>query len=456
MAAVLRARLSGLAGRVRAYFEPPTDLGEGAEIVRVVRIGLVLLAGGLLAFAAWAGLAPLSGAVIAPGFVKVDMNRKQVQHQEGGIVKEILVRDGQHVRQGQLLVVLDDVRVDASVESVRQQLEAEQAKAARLEAERVLAPAVRFPADLLKRESDPRLAEILTRERELFRARRQVLESQIALLRKQIDQTKVEAGALTDQVAAEERAIKLQNEELEANRQLLKQNYVANVRVLTLQRAVAEYEASYNEHRAELSKTQQRASELELRILSMRNAYVQQSTDDLKESTSKIFDLSERLRPSMDAAERLKILAPIAGDIVNLKVFTAGGVVGPRDVLMEIVPEEKTLIVEAHLKPEDINYVRDGTRADVRLTAYKRRNTQLVEGTVSYVSGDRATDPQGTSYYVVNVSVQPSALERAGNLKMLAGMPAEIYLRTDSRTALDYLFSPVTDYFRRGMREPLM
>ena len=447
-------RLRGLPALFRGLFFLPEDLGEAAEVRHLVRTGLFVIAVLVFGVGTWAVFAPLTGAVIAPGFVKVDMNRKVVQHQEGGIVKEVLVRDGQHVKEGETLIILDDVRVDAGLESLRQQWEAERAKAARLESERLLAPAVKFPADLAGRKDDAKLAEVLTRETELFRARREVLESQIGLLRKQIKESAVEAAALVDQIAAEERAIKLQKEELVVNQELLKQNFVANVRVLALDRAVADYESRYSEHRAELSKTQQRVSELELRILSMRNAYVQQATDDLKDSTSKIFDMDEKLRPMKDAAERQKITAPASGEIVGMKVFAAGAVAGPRDTLMEIVPDVKTLIVEGKLKPEDINHVKVGNVADVRLTAYKQRTTQLVEGKVSYVSADRLTDPQGNGYYVVQVEVPHQALIDAGGLKMLAGMPAEIYMRTDRRTALDYLIAPVEAYFRRGMREP--
>jgi HlyD family type I secretion membrane fusion protein len=171
-----------------------------------------------------------------------------------------------------------------------------------------------------------------------------------------------------------------------------------------------------------------------------------------------MFDLDERLRPTKDASERQKIVAPIAGEVVGLKFFTPGGVVGPREVLMEIVPDEKTLIIEARLRPEDINHVRPGAHADIRLTAYKPRNTPMVEGSVTYVSGDRLMDnstPNATPYYLVYVDVPHKALVDAGNLKMTAGMPAEVFIRTDKRSAFDYLTAPVTNYLRRGMREPL-
>ncbi len=444
--------------RVRDLLVPRIDSSVGEELSRVVWTGLTVIVVGVLGFGGWAAFAPLSGAVIAPGFVKVDMNRKVVQHQEGGIVKQIFVRDGDHVGAGQTVMLLEDVKVDASLELLRTQLDAERAKVARLEAERVVAPGPKFPADLEARAKEVRVAELIERETALFRARRQSLESQMAVINKQIRETRDEIKAWREQIAAEERAIKLMREELAANESLLKQGFVANTRILGLQRQVAEYEARYGEHQAELAKAHQRISELELRTLSMRNDYVKAATDELKESTSRMFDIDERLRPTKDASDRQKIVAPIAGEVVGLKFFTSGGIVGPREVLMEIVPDERTLIVEARLRPEDINHVRPGAHADVRLTAYKPRNTPMVEGSVTYVSGDRLMDtstPGGTPYYLVYVNVPTKALADAGNLKMSAGMPAEVYIRTDQRTAADYLLAPVTAYFRRGLREPL-
>lgn len=423
------------------------------ELKRLVSAGLLIVACGVVALGGWTALAPLSGAIVAPGFVKVDLNRKVVQHQEGGIVREIRVRDGDRVKQGQPLVVIEDVRVDAQLDMLSIQHIAERAKGARLAAEAAFGAKITFPADILRRESELKVVEILERERALFRSRREAVESQVTSLRSQIQETKAEAAALGEQMAAEERAIHLQKEELKANEDLLRQGYVQKTRVLTLQRAVAEYEAKYGEHRAELSRARQRAAELELRIITAQNTYRQQAVDELKETTARIFDLEERLRPSKDAAERQQVVAPIGGEVVGLRVFTAGAVVGPRDVLMEIVPADKTLVIEARIRPEDINHVQKGSEAEVRLTAYKQRTTPLVKGTVNYVSGDRLVDPQNSMpYYVAQIEVTSAAL---GELKMGAGMPAEVFIRTDSRTALDYLLAPVTAYLRRAMREPV-
>jgi epimerase transport system membrane fusion protein len=432
-----------------------TGLERALDFRPAVRAGFGIIAAALIGLGAWAAIAPLSGAVIAPGYVKVDLNRKVVQHQEGGTVRAVRVRDGERVKQGQELVVLEDVRIEAQLDLLRTQLDAERAKAARLEAERAYAATPAFPPELLQRASEAKVSEQLARETQLFRARRDAMETQIALLRKQIAETAREIEALGEQLGAEQRALKLQKEELTANEGLLSQGYVQKTRVLTLQRATAEYEARHGERRAELSKARQRAAELELRILSMRNAYAQTAADELKESTSRIFDLEERIRPSRDASERQKILAPIGGEVVGLRVFSRGAVIGPREVLMEIVPDEKRLIIEARIRPEDINYVRPGSEADVRLTAYKQRTTPLVQGAVTYVSGDRLVESQtGMPFYVVHVDV-PSEKLAEGGLRLQAGMPAEVFIRTDARTTFDYLVAPITSYFRRAMREPL-
>jgi epimerase transport system membrane fusion protein len=423
------------------------------ELKRLVAAGLLIITVGLVGLGGWTAVAPLSGAIVGPGFVKVDLNRKVVQHQEGGIVREIRVRDGDQVKQGQPLVVIEDVRVDATLDMLSIQLIAERAKGARLAAEASLAPKVVFPADILRRENELKVVEILERERALFRSRRDSVDAQVTQLRAQIREAQAEAAALTEQIAAEERAISLQKEELAANEELLRQKYVQKTRVLTLQRAVAEYEVKHGEDRANLSRAKQKAAELELRIVTAQNTYKQQAVDDLKDATARMFDLEEKLRPSKDAAERQQVVAPITGEVVGLRVFTAGAVVGPRDVLMEIVPAEKTLIVEARIRPEDINHVQKGSEAEIRLTAYKQRTTPLVKGTVMYVSGDRLVDPQNNApYYMAQIEVAPGAL---GELKMTAGMPAEVFIRTDSRTALDYLLAPVTAYLRRAMREPV-
>lgn len=433
-------------------------LGASAteDAARVIRAGLLVILIGFAAGGGWMALAPIAGAVIAQGSVKVDMNRKTVQHQEGGIVKEILVRDGDRVRQGQTLLVLGDVRVDAAFDSLKTQRDSELVRQARLAADRSLAREVAFPEELLARaEQDRKVAEVLQREETLFQARRQTLREQVRLIEQQARQAEEESVALRRQIAAQGRALSLQREEVEANRRLMAQGYVGSMRVKAVDRAAADYEARLGEQQAELAKARQRASELTLRVKTLENQFMQAAADELKESVNKLFELEERLRPSRDAAERQRIVAPIDGEIVDLKVTSAGAVVGPRDALLDIVPRDGKLILEGRIRTEDINFVRVGSEADVRLAAFKSRTTPVVEGKVVYVAADRLIDrASNMPYYTVHIDVPPDALKQAGDLKLQAGMPVEIFIRTSERTTLEYLLDPVTAFLRRALREP--
>jgi HlyD family type I secretion membrane fusion protein len=434
------------------------DLERVEDPARLVRFGTLLIAVLVLGIGVWMALAPLSGAVIAPGFIKVDMNRKTVQHQEGGIVSEILVRDGSRVKAGQKLLVLRDVRVDASQDLLTTQLDSEIAKAARLRAEELLAPKVTFPRELAERSGEQRVAELLARETALFEARMNALSEQTSLIRKQAQETAREIEARSRQLAADERAARLQKDELDANAALLDKGFVSKTRLFALQRSLSEYEARLGENHADLAQARQRVVELELKATSLRNNFAQQAAGELKETTAQVFDLQEKLRPSVDASVRQNVTAPIAGEVVDLKVTTVGAVIGPRDPILEILPENPDLIIEARIRTEDINYVRHGADADVRLIAFKQRITPVVEGKVVYVSADRLVDKASSTpappYYAVHIRVAPEALQKAGDLKLQAGMPAEVFIKSTSRTTLQYLFDPVTAYMRRSMREP--
>ena len=434
---------------------PAPDV-EGAEhpwpLIRAGIVGVVLL---VIAMGLWVGLAPLSGAVIGSGFVKVDMNRKTVQHQEGGTVGEILVRDGSKVRAGQTLLVLKDVRVDAGSDAARTQLDAELAKAARLAAEQTGSAKVGFPAELTARNSDPRVAELIRHESSVFRVRRDALANQIALILTQAREARDEINARHAQMKADDESIKLQREELAQNQQLAAQGFVSKTRLLTLQREAAQIESRRADGAAELARAQQKVSDLELRAATLRNNFMQEASGELRQATATIFELRERLRPAQDAEQRQRITAPISGEVVDLRVTSVGAVIAPRDPILDIVPENAELLVEARLRPEDINFVHLDAPADVRLTAFRQRITPTVEGKVSYISADRLIDKvNNTPYYMAHVHVSSEALRRAGNLKLQAGMPAEVFIKTTPRNVLQYLLDPLLGFMQRSMREP--
>jgi membrane fusion protein, epimerase transport system len=435
---------------------PAADTDEAENPRRLIRAGIGGILALVLAVIVWATLAPVSGAVVAAGAVKVDMNRKTVQHQEGGIVGEILVRDGSRVKAGQTLLVLKDMRVEAGIEMVQTQLDGELAKAARLMAEQVWAENVSFPAELLKRESDARVEEILGRETTLFRARRDAYNTQLKLLRAQIREIQEEIRARGGQIKADRAAVKFAREELESNQGLLKDGFISKVRILTLERSLADVESRLGEHEADIAAARGRVSELQLRAENLRTTMMQEAAAEMQRTTVQILDLRERLRPFQDAANRQRIAAPIAGEVVGLKFTTVGAVIGPRDPILDVVPDNIELIIEGRIRPEDINYVMVGAEADVRLTSFRQRITPTVTGSVIYVSADRMEDKADRMvYYVVHVRVTPDALAKAGDLKLQAGMPAEVFIKTAARSALLYVLDPITGFLQRSLREPL-
>ncbi|MEX8521036.1 MAG: HlyD family type I secretion periplasmic adaptor subunit [Leptothrix sp. (in: b-proteobacteria)] len=432
----------------------PEDPGLLPVMSRVARFGWAALMITVLALVSFMSVASLEGAVVASGAVKVDLNRKVVQHQEGGIVHAVYVRDGQQVVAGQVLLELSDVAVNASVGLLRNQRDAELTRTARLEAEKTYARHINFPTELTNRRTEPEVDELVARERALFAARRSTLESQQEVLRRQIDEVQAEIRALDQQLVSERKAGILQQEELRLNERLAEQHYIDRPKLIALERALAEYVTRIGSHEADLARARQKINDLKLKMLSLRNDYSESATRDQRESSSRLLEVEQRLQPTQDAANRQRIVAPVGGEVVGLKVFSAGAVIGPRDVLMEIMPVGAKLVIEARVRPEDIVRIKPGAAVDVRLTAFSHRDTPVVVGQVDYISADAFTDQtSGARYYTIMVQVSQEALNQAGNLYLQAGMPAEVYVKTKRRTIAAYLFEPVSGFLSHSMRE---
>lgn len=425
------------------------------EARRLARRGAAVLLLGVLPIAAWLAFAPLSSAVVAGAFVKVDLDRRPVQHAEGGLVREVLVRDGQRVTKGQPLLMLGDVSVDADQQRLSYRVAAERASMARLEAEQIGAAALGFPADVTSASArDPQLAEHLNKERALFEARRDALGGQIALLRVQRERVGQEEAALREQIAQATASLALQKSELETNRNLVKDGFVSATRLSQIEANVADYGVKLEERRSELARAQQRAVDTDLRVKSLSSDYRQQASDQLKLTSVRLAELQQELRKSSDAAARQVIAAPADGEIVNLRYPSPGAVIPPREPIADIVPSDPRLVIEAQIRTEDINRVQRGQPADIRFTAFRYRSTPTVAGSVFYVSADRLVDKQtGAAYYVASIEADPAALKAAGDLQLQAGMPAEVYVRGEERTPLQYLLEPVTQVLRRAGRE---
>ena len=443
-------------------FTNAAPAGDGSALLphlvearRLMRAGAVVLLFGLVPVGAWMALAPLSAAVVAPAYVKVDLNRRPVQHAEGGIVREVLVRDGQHVAKGEALVVLGDVSVDADVNRLAYRVQAERAGLARLESEQAGVAIVSFPDEVLEAaRRDARVEEQLAKERALFEARRHALTSQIALLRSQREKVKDEMAALSAQMEQATRSMKFQREELETNRSLQKEGYVSATRIAQLEGTVADYGVKLEERRSDLARAEQRMLDIDLRMRSLESDYRQQASDQLKVAAARLSEMEQDLRKSKDASARQIITAPVAGEVIDLKYAAAGAVIPPRETIADIVPAAPRLVTEARIRPEDIGRVVNGQAAEIRFTAFRYRSTRLVQGKVFYVSPDRLLD-QATHapYYSVLIEADAASLSAAGDLKLLAGMPAEVYIEGERRTPLQYMVDPVTQVLSRAGRE---
>lgn len=393
----------------------------------------------------WSATAPLSGAVVAPAQVKVELNRRTVQHQEGGIVREILVRDGQKVGAGEPLLVVGDVRSNAELSMLEDRLRAEIVRKARAAAEAALE--TRF---LAAGESEHEV-----RERTLFAARRRTLDEQVKSLEAQIREARAQAAALESQITATEASVRLSAEEIEINEKLARQGFVHRTRMLALERSAADYRSRIGEAQSDLAAARQRAAELQARIAQARNQYQSQAADELKEASARVRELEERLRPSQDQVERQLVRSPVDGEVMAMRVSSVGEVIAPREAILDVVPAREKLVVEARIRPEDIDYVRKDSPADVRLASFDARNIPLLPGRVVFVSPDRVTRPNGgESWFVATVELDAAALQNHPQVRLQAGMPAELFVTTPERTLFEYLARPLTVFASRAMREP--
>lgn len=435
-----------------ALQQPLQDGAERGAWSRLIRQAGVAFGSVVIALLAWTYLAPLSGAIIAAGHVKTELNRKTVQHQEGGIVRQILVREGQQVKAGDPLVVVGDLRSDATLSLLQEQMAAELTRQARLSAELRLAADFPPPPGLA---GEPRAAQYLDRERTLFAARRKSLDDQVATQQTQYQDTEVQIHALGGQIAATQRAVALAEEELTINQSLVQQGFVQRTRILALERTVADYASRLGEYHSELALAKQRLGDYRLRIGQARNQYQQQAADELKETAARIGELEEKLRPSQDQVERQYVRSPVDGEVMAMRVAALGSVVGPREPILDVVPLRERLVVEARVRPEDIEYVRKDGPAEVRLTAYEYRRMPLLDGKILVVSADRVVDEGSQqAWFNVLLTVDTAKLADYPGTRMQAGMPAEVYITTPPRSLFDYLIRPLSNFTFRGMREP--
>ena len=423
---------------------------------RIGRLGAWLVGAMFCMTGMWMVLAPLNGAVVTPSQFKVVNYRKTVQHLEGGIVRAVLVKAGDRVKAGQVLVQLEDVQADAAVKGLQDQLDAEAARGARIKSEMLKRLRVEYPALLLARsQNSPGLRSLLSAEAEIFQARQGQLHSQLTLLRAQTNQVKAEMAGLTAQISAAVEDRKLISDELAINEDLFRREFVQKTRLMSFQRAIAEKDERRGGYDAEHAKAQQKLTDLGLRIIGVQDEYLKRASDEHAESNRRLLDLQERLRPMSDVLSRQVVTAPITGEVVDLRVHSVGATIAPREVLMDLVPAEHTLLLEGRVRPEDIAELAVGQPVDVQVNAFRQRSTAPVRGRLIYVSGDSLNEVvsgMAAPYYLVHVEVNPAELATLPG-PVTPGMPATLFIQTQPRTALQYLMQPLTDSMSGAFRE---
>jgi HlyD family secretion protein len=403
----------------------------------------------------WVFGTQLAGAVIASGVVVVDSNVKKVQHPTGGIVGMLKVRDDDHVYEGDVLVRLDEIQTKANLAVFTKSLDELYARRARLEAERVGAESISFPDELLDREAtDAVVAHLLDGERKLFSLRVNARNGQKAQLKERIAQLSKEVSGLAEQIEAKSEEVTLIEEELKGLLELLKKRIIPITRVIALKRDTARLKGERGQLIASKAATSGKITETELQIIQVDEDARSKVAEELSDVRAKTSELSERKIAAEDQLKHIDIRAPQTGRVHQLAVHTVGGVIGPGEIIMLIVPDNDKLSIEAKVSPNDIDQIQPDQIANLRFSAFNQRTTPELAGTVSWLSADLTEDQRnGAAYYRVRIAVSESELARLRGLKIIPGMPVETFIQTGSRTVLSYLLKPLTDQVMRTFRE---
>lgn len=407
---------------------------------------------GILAF--WSYAAPLTSAAITQGQIVTDGSRRTVQHLEGGIIRELLVKDGDKVHAGQVLVRLDDTQSSASSDLLRAQYDALRAQHARLTAEINDAPAIEFPADMLARRGEARVTEVIGAQRSLFEARQRAHQGIVAVLKQRAEQLRSEISSYEGLLRSVQEQLVSMTGEMKDVEALVEKGYERRSRLLALQRQLSALAGSKDQQTAMIAKARQAITETDLQIAQQANTKRNEVAGERRDVQVQLADVEEKMRAATDVRARRDVLSPVDGLVTGLRFHTIGGVVKPGDPLLDIVADNEAMMVEVKINPTDIDVVTSGDSAEVRLTAFKQRTMPTLQGHVTYVSADVEVEPKtGVTYYRGRVQIDADQIARIGSAKLSAGMPAEVMVLAGERTLLQYLTQPIKDSFRRSFRE---
>ena len=443
----LSIQLHGWSRQIDQSIRRPAQIGIAMLVVFVGGMGL------------WATTAPLSSAIVAHGSFVATGQNKIVQHLEGGLIRSILVKEGDKVTAGQPLVEMDDTasRAEEQRNAIRQATLL--ATKARIEAERDGLDAVAFAPELMAMAGNPEVAKNIEAQKSVFSTRRTEFEAQRQINERQIGAIQHEIEGLKAQKAANEEQLALTAKEAESTELLLSKGLTEKSRLLDMQRNKARLAGDVGQLMSEIGKAEQRILETKSQLIDLHSKFFIEVADLYRQTTAELSDTEQRLTASRGVLERHIIRSPSNGVIVKLNYHSAGGVIQPSQPVLEILPTDEKLIVEANVRPEEIDFVQTGQLASVRLSALNQRTTPMVEGHVIYVSADKiqntsARSPGSEYYYLARIELDEASIrDRLGNLKIAPGMPAEVYMKTGERTMFQYLAKPIVDVMNRGGRE---
>jgi HlyD family secretion protein len=440
-----------------ALWEPPKEvliLDAPRPRTRVpVLLGMAIVLLFIVGLGGWAAYTPLAEAAIAPGVLKVEGQRRVVQHFEGGIVREILVKDGDEVRQGQVLIRLDQPQAAQQTETMRSQRWALLAQDARLVTELAGGTEIVFPRDLLTSEA-PRARDSVEGQRALFETRRIALNSQTTVLEARVEQFEAQIRSAQAQRESQERQLVLLRAEEQNTAQLLSQGLARLPQLLAIQRQVASTQGNISDMTNQIERGRAQISESEREMRRLRDQRSQEVSTELRDVRVKLAETEERLRAAEDVSGRLEITAPESGVVLNLRVFSAGAVLRPGDPVLDIVPLHERIIAEVNVQPNDIDVVHPGLVAEVRLPAFKQRLVPFLHGHVIFVASDVTNDERrGISFYRVNIEIDEAQIRGLEGVVLRPGMAVEAQIQTGERSFGRYLLQPVFDSFHRAFRE---
>jgi HlyD family type I secretion membrane fusion protein len=430
------------------------DEGPSDSIRRVALAGWLIIAIFFGGIGSWAATAPLNGAVVGNAVVKVDGNRKSVQHLDGGIVKELRVKEGDKVDAGEVLVVLDETQAQAEYDVLSQQYMVLRATEVRLLTELDRGSELVMPQDLKARPEDSYFKSVWNGQVSQFESRRAALEGQRSVIREKINQLGSQIVGAEAQVKAFTDQITSVHAEAKDIAPLVERGLIARPRILQLERTAFGLEGQIADANANIAKARQAIAEQQQQIAQLDNDRMADITKDLRDTQAKMLEVIPKAMNAKAVLGRMEIRSPYAGRVVALTVFSVGGVIQRGEKILDIVPDQDSLTIEAQIAVEDISDIKPNMRAEVHLTAYKQRIVPIIHGDVIQVSADRLTDPKTNNpYYVAFVKVDENELAAMPNIKLYPGMPATVMIPTIQRTAFDYIVGPLVMSFNHSFRQ---